>query len=171
MDAVHLHLMLNHLPVIGIVLVGILLAVALFTGNAQFQRVSLWFLILLALAAIPVYLTGEPTEERVENLPGISGAVIERHEDIAKFAFVALEILGGAALVSLLAYRKSARLPKALLSGVLALTVVSAGLFSWTGWTGGQIRHTEIRSGTQAATGSQPENRQEKKHEKENDGH
>jgi hypothetical protein len=47
------------------------------------KRISLGIFIIVALLAIPAYLTGEPTEELVENLPGVSKSSIEQHEEAA----------------------------------------------------------------------------------------
>jgi uncharacterized membrane protein len=155
MNSVHLHLLLNHFPVIGLLFTAALLIIAMVLKNAQFQRVALGFLVLCALVAIPVFLTGEPAEETVEHLAGVSGEAIERHEDIAKYAFALMEVIGGLSLLGLLWTRRSEYLPRPLLTGLLALTIIGCGLFAWTAWIGGQIRHPEINSGAQPpSTGS-----------------
>lgn len=146
MTPAHLHLVLNHLPAIGIVFAGALFVVALLERNAPFQRVALWFLVVSALAAIPVYLTGESAEEVVEGLPGVAEALIERHQDAAGITFVAMEVLGGLALLGALIFRKAQEAPRVVSAGLVALVVATSGLFAWTGYLGGQIRHTEIRS-------------------------
>lgn len=159
MSATHLHLILNHLPMLGVVFAGVLFAIALLYRNARFQRLSLWFLVLFALTAIPVYLTGESAEEVAERLPGVSEAVIERHEEAALAALVAMEVLGGLALLGAALFRKAARIPAYLAAGVLALTLSTTGLFAWTGYLGGQIRHTEIGPASAAASHALPEGR------------
>jgi hypothetical protein len=104
-----------------------------------------------ALVAIPVYLTGEGAEEAVERVAGISEAAIERHADAAIAGVVAIEILGGLALGGALLFRKAAAVPRVFAAGLLALTLTTTGLFAWTGYLGGLIRHTELGS-TAAAT-------------------
>ena len=78
MNVVHLHLLLNHLPVIGSVFGLLLLAVAAWRRSDELSKVSLGFLALLGAASIVVYLTGEPAQDAVENLPGFSEAISER---------------------------------------------------------------------------------------------
>lgn len=146
MSAVHLHLVLNHLPVLGVVFAGILFVVARIQRSAAFQRIALWFLVGSALAAIPVYLTGEPAEEVVEGLPGMAEALIERHEEAAGAAFAAMEIVGGLALLAALVFREARAMPGALAAGLIALVLGTGGLFAWTGYLGGQIRHSEVRT-------------------------
>ncbi len=147
MTPAHLHLVLNHVPAIGVVFAGILFVVARLKGSASFQRVALWFLVVSALAAIPVYLTGESAEDVVEGLPGVAEAVVERHEEAAAVAFTAMEVAGGLALLAALLFHRAAELPRALAAGIAVAVVTTTVLFGWTGYLGGQIRHTEIRPG------------------------
>ena len=73
----HLHLLLNHVPVIGTFLALLLLIVAFVRKSEELKKVTLFLFVLIALVTIPVYLTGEPADEMIENIPGISKAMIE----------------------------------------------------------------------------------------------
>ena len=84
MNPAHLHLMLNHIPVLGMAFGLALVSLALLRKSEELKRISLGFLIVIALLAIPAYLTGEPAEELVENLPGVSKSSIEQHEEAAR---------------------------------------------------------------------------------------
>jgi hypothetical protein len=153
MNAAHIHLVLNHLPVLGVVIAGALFGVALWYRNSQFQRVVLGLLVILALVAIPVYLSGRSAEEIVERLSGVSEQTIDRHEAAASIAFGAMEALGGFALLGMLLYRKAAAIPKVFCAGTLVLALGVSGLFGWAGYLGGQIRHIEIRADVSASSG------------------
>jgi hypothetical protein len=149
MSWTHVHLALNHLPVIGLVFVLCLLAAAVWRGNVDLLKASYWATVILALVAWGVYLTGEPAEEMVEHLSGFSESLVEQHERAALIATIGLSLLGIAALVGLF-YRGVRRwYPKAVLLGALLVT----GLMIWTANLGGQIRHTEIRAGAQMPSG------------------
>jgi hypothetical protein len=113
--------------------------------------VALGYLVLVALAAIPAYLTGEPTEEAVERAPGVSEPTIDRHDQAASTVLAAVEGLGGVALLGMLIVRTAAALPRVFVAGVLVLVVAVSGLFGWTGHLGGQIRHPELRAAAPAA--------------------
>ncbi len=147
MDATHVHLLLNHVPVLATPLGLVLLAVARVRRSGELRGAALGMLLASALVAIPVYLTGEGAEERVEHLPGISEAAIERHEDAAGVGFAAVELLGATSLAALLLTRRSRPAGDRLVVAVLALSAVATGLLAWTANLGGQIRHTEIVSG------------------------
>jgi len=63
MNWAHIHLSLNHLPVVGIIFGVLLLLLALLRKSEELKRVSLGVFVLTALIALPVYFTGEPAEK------------------------------------------------------------------------------------------------------------
>lgn len=152
MDATHLHLILNHVPALSVVFAGLLLGVALWYRSAQFQRLALVMMVGGALVAVPVYLTGESAEDTVEGIAGVSEAAIERHADAAAASVAAIGLLGGLALIGALAFRKAIAVPRIFATGLLALALTTTGLLAWTGFLGGQIRHTELGSSMATAT-------------------
>jgi uncharacterized membrane protein len=153
MSAAHVHLVLNHVPALGVVFAGVLLAIGLLRRQSGLQRLAFAFLAAFAVLAIPVYLTGESAEHLAERLPGVNEAAIDRHEGAAKATIVAVEILGGLALVGLVVARRVSAVARTFAAGMLAATLATAGLFGWTGYLGGEIRHPEIRAAARAAGG------------------
>ena len=155
MNAAHLHLMLNHLPVIGIPLGLIMLLLALRKGSSDLRRFSYVFLVAIALISIPAFLSGEGAEEVVEHLPGVSEALIESHEEVAEIAWALTLISGALSLLLEISERLSRWVP--LRGRVLTLLVLclvgASGTLLYTGNLGGQIRHTEIRSDALSAAG------------------
>lgn len=143
----YLHLALNHVPVIGTFLCLLLLLVAFVRNSEELKKVTLALLVLIALITIPVYLTGEHAEEMIENIPGASEALIERHEDAAVFSLITVEVAGITALAGLLIFGRNKRLGNLLAIVTLVFSMTGGGLLAWTANLGGQIRHTEIRSG------------------------
>ncbi|MGA7216148.1 MAG: hypothetical protein WCE49_07960 [Terrimicrobiaceae bacterium] len=152
MNPVHLHLMLNHVPVLGVAFGLALVGLSLWRKSEELKRVSLGFLIVVAALSIPAYLTGEPAEKIVEDLPGVSEDVIEQHEEAAQVAFVGVLILGAVALCGLIFFRGETRVPNWLSVTVLVMSVIVFALMAWTANLGGLIRHPEIRPDFHAAT-------------------
>ena len=152
MSWAHIHLALNHVPVIGLLIALLLLAVATLRRSAELTRVSYALLVLLAATTVVVYLTGEPAEELVENLPGFSEALVEEHEEVALIATIGMGVLGLVALVGLIRFRPPWIAPAWYGRGVLLLALLMGGVMVWTANLGGQIRHSEIRSGIGAGT-------------------
>jgi uncharacterized membrane protein len=146
LNSAHIHLLLNHLPIIGTLFGLLLLSAALLRKSDELKRTGLVTFILTALITIPVYLSGDPTAGIVEKLPGVSLALIERHDNAATISFAAVAILGIVALFGLWRYRRTASLPNTFVMAVLAMSVIVSSLMIWTGSLGGQIRHTEVRA-------------------------
>jgi hypothetical protein len=157
MDPTHLHLMLNHVPVVGIPIGLALLIFGLFLRSGHLRIASLIVFLACACVAGVVFLTGEPAEETVEGMPGVSHAVIEAHEESAEVAIWGAVALGGVAAIAMLLHLPrnlsavGLRLRNASLAAPLILALIVAVMLFRTANLGGQIRHTEIRSGTSAA--------------------
>jgi len=150
MNTAHLHLILNHIPVLG-TLTGLgLLSFALWKQSEEVKRTALGLLVITALLAVPGFLTGEPAEGVVKALPGVSQPIIEQHEEAAQGAFVALCCLGAVALAGLLWFRRGRVMPAWFGAVTLIGSLVVGGWMAWTANLGGQVRHSEIRSAGQA---------------------
>jgi len=141
----HVHLIINHFPVIGILGAILLLLYSLIRKSDEVRMVSLGVFVLIALITVPVFFTGQASEEIVKKLPGVTESIIGRHEEIASLALVLMEVLGAAALGALFLYRRSGSLPKWFIASLLALSILTAAIVGLTANLGGQIRHTEIR--------------------------
>lgn len=155
MNSVQMHLALTHVPVI-LSLVGlIMLVAAFFIKNSTITKTSYILILTAGITALPVFFTGEGTEEAIENLPGVSESVIGRHEEVAKLAMISIAAAGLVALAALFSFRWqiAARLFKVV---VVLLAITSGGLMAQTAHLGGQIRHTEIRSVVAKQNNSEP---------------
>jgi uncharacterized membrane protein len=149
MNAAEVHLALNHLPLFGTLFGFFLLLVALVRRSRELKQAGLWLCLAAALGAVPVYLTGEPAEDRVENVPGIENDLIEEHEDAALWALVELEILGASSLAGLYLSRKTGEPPERLVQLCLILALLALAIVGRTAYLGGQIHHPEVRPGFQ----------------------
>ncbi|MCC6544770.1 MAG: hypothetical protein IT392_09760 [Nitrospirae bacterium] len=145
MNASHIHVALTHVPVIGIIFSGILLLIAFLTMDKKLQKISYWFIFFVAISAIPVFLSGEPTEGIIKKLAGVSKPMIEEHEGIAIFSFIAMIVLGLFSIIGLIIYRKSPMFPGYFQGGMMILTLIVMVLFAYTAYLGGHVRHSEIR--------------------------
>jgi uncharacterized membrane protein len=148
MNATHLHLMLNHIPVIGTGFALLLLLVALAKKSDEWKKVSFGFFVLIALLTVPAYLTGEPAEDGVKGLPGVTKAIIEQHEEAAGVAFGGTALVGVLALTGLVLFRRARSVPGWFARVIVLFAVIAGGLMAWAANLGGQVRHTEIRPGS-----------------------
>jgi protein-S-isoprenylcysteine O-methyltransferase Ste14 len=145
MNWAYLHLLVNHLPVLGTVFGLALLVAALWRRSGELLVASLVVFILCGALGAVAFWTGEHAEDRVEGLPGVTEDVIHEHEEAAEWARIAVLALAAAALFALL-YRRAARLRWAQ-GIVLLLALLATVLLARTADLGGQVRHTEIRGG------------------------
>ena len=146
MNAPHFHLLLNHLPVLGTAFGLGLLLFGLWRKSGELKKTALGVFVLVALAAVPAYLTGEPAEDGIRSLPDVSKPFIERHEEAAGVAFTGIVVLGVAALAGLILFRQGRALPAWFSLSLLAAALIVSGLMAWAANLGGQIRHPEIRA-------------------------
>ncbi|HJU64034.1 MAG TPA: hypothetical protein VJ596_00085 [Gemmatimonadaceae bacterium] len=156
MSPVHIHLVLNHLPVVGLAFITLLLLVAFARRSGELTKVALAFLAVIGAVSVAVFLTGEPAEEAVEMLDGVSEAMIESHEEVALIALIAAVTVGAIALATLVILRKRT-VPRWVTGSALVLTLAVLGVMGVTANSGGQIRHSEIRASGAAARGAFPE--------------
>lgn len=146
MNSTHFHLLLNHFPVIGTLIGSLLLLWGIICKQQTIKSVAAVLLAVMAALAIPVYLTGEPAEESIEDLPGVSEALIELHEDAATIAIWLMGITGMASLVALFVAWKKSKATDWVFVITFFLSAVCFAAMARTGYYGGQIRHSEIRN-------------------------
>jgi hypothetical protein len=163
MDIAYLHLITNHIPIIGLPFALVILLVGIWLKNDEMKALGLVALTVLGFITLGVYLLGQGGEDFVEDLAGVSHDAIENHE---KMATVSLALVGLTGLVSLfglifykgfgLLFRRASEeietrpnsiFPKWLLFAVLLLALLSSGAVGYTGKLGGKIRHTEFYGG------------------------
>lgn len=145
MSDLHLHLVLNHFPVIGLIIGTLVLLFGFLLRKEQIKETALGIFIFSAIMAIAVNYTGEGAEHAIENLPGIDEQYIETHEDAAELFLIMLLVLGGTSLVTLFLAIKKMKL--AVYGYILIILLIIATAFAAkdVGTSGGEIRHTEIR--------------------------
>ena len=158
MNWAHLHLLSNHIPVPGTVFGLVLLTWGMVRRNESIQRAALATFLVAALVAIPVFLTGEPSEDAVEHLAGTAEAAIETHEDAALLSLISVELLGVIGVLSFL--RRRENLSRVGVRSALVVSIVTAGLMARTANLGGKIRHAK-RRGANAPQGESEELREQ----------
>jgi hypothetical protein len=146
MDLTHIHLLLNHFPVIGDIIGGGLFLLSLIAKSNDLKRASLAVLLGISLIAIPTYISGNGAQEAIKSLPGLSKPMIQTHEAAALVSLAFMELTGVFAWLALWQFRRLARVPNWNLAVILVLTLVSIGFVARASNLGGEIRHAEIRA-------------------------
>ena len=146
MNDAHLHMVVNHFPIIGTIFGFGILVVSLILKNKTLQNTSYVLFIVAAIFGALSMSTGEGAEELVEDMPNIGKQIIHEHEELAEKLAVLLYVLAVLSLAGL--YLNFKKHSKAKPLSFLILSVVTVGLFlvQKVGTSGGEIRHTEIRA-------------------------
>ena len=146
MNGAHLHLITNHLPLVGILIGTLVLVAGLLFKKDQIKQTALGINIFSAITSIFAYFSGEKAEDVVEEIKGISETLIHTHEEYAELFFTLSLILGALSLITLYLSVKTNKYAKFGYFIVLALSLVLIVIGKQVGTSGGEIRHTEIRS-------------------------
>src|SRR3982750_3999812 len=124
-DLAHVHLLLNHFPTIGTILGLGLLLLSFIRRNEHLRKVSLEVIFLIALATLPVYVSGSAAAEALKGASGVSANAIAAHNDAALGSFILMEITGFFAWMALWRMRRIGRLTTGLTYTVLILIVLT----------------------------------------------
>jgi uncharacterized membrane protein len=151
MNYVHLHLLLNHFPIIGTI-VGLGLFLVSFLGkNEDLRRGSYIVFAAVALMSIPAFLSGYGAQLMVKG-PSVSDALIQRHQGAAMLSLWFMMATGALALIGLWQSQRTSYPPRWNVSAVLLFSLLTVALMARTGNTGGDIRHPEVRPGQTVTT-------------------
>ncbi|MBC8089876.1 MAG: hypothetical protein H7Z40_21665, partial [Phycisphaerae bacterium] len=132
MTGTHLHLLVNHVPIIGAIFaLGLLLASMRYARDVL-HRTALVVLVVVGTAAGAAKLTGEPAEDGVRGMPGVTRAAIHEHEEMADKAFLAAAALGLFSLAAIVRWRSRA-IPSGVTVTTLGGTLIVCGLMAFTG--------------------------------------
>jgi uncharacterized membrane protein len=140
----HLHVLINHIPIIGIPLIALFLAWGLARREEPVIRVALIATVILGALTWVTMLTGDGAKDDIEHLAWVNKDVVEEHEDSGDWANISGIVMGVAALGALVLARKGKPVPRAAGFAVLALMVFATAVVARTGWLGGKIRHDEF---------------------------
>ena len=146
MNWVHLHLALNHIPVLGPLFICILLVAGLIKRSNELKRTSLWGFLVLTIISIPIKFTGDFAYEKTAEETWMSASIAEAHEQAADQATTGIFLLGGFAGFALFLGRGKKSVPGWAYGITLMLALTTFVLMARTANLGGQIRHPEIRA-------------------------
>ncbi|HMV89613.1 MAG TPA: hypothetical protein PLS80_01585 [Cyclobacteriaceae bacterium] len=144
MNPTYVHLVINHMAVIGTFLAVVVLLFAIKTDSRHTYFAAYTVLIIATASAFVAYFSGEGAEETVEQIAGVSESAIEQHEDSAKVTLIGFVILGCFTVVTIILTQRKQHLQRKLAAAVLAVSALAFSLAARTAWLGGKIRHTEI---------------------------
>jgi uncharacterized membrane protein len=147
----HIHLLLNHFPTVAFSIALGLLIFAVIGKSHELKHASLVILFLLAVLAIPTYITGNAAQAEITTIEGVSQARIDAHESAALVGFIFMEITGFIAWLGLWQARLIKRIGSWCIPAVLISSILTFLLMANAATLGGEIRHPEIAANAEAA--------------------
>jgi uncharacterized membrane protein len=145
MNGAHLHMLVNHFPIIGTILGLIVLIGGLFLKNNSVKNTAYLLFVIAAIFAAISMGTGEGAEELVEDLPSIGHEIIHEHEELAEKFAIVMYLLGVVSVIGLITDIKKHPKAKFFSYVIVVISAVAVFLATKVGTSGGEIRHTEIR--------------------------
>jgi 4-amino-4-deoxy-L-arabinose transferase-like glycosyltransferase len=145
MNALHAHLIVNHIPVLGIPFAILAFGYALIRGKGEIRKGSLWLLAILSIGTIAVYYTGDEAKESKRDWTRMEESRIETHDGAAAYALGGALFLGAIAVgcLALAAFPGSARWQRRIGWALFFCGIFVSTILARTAYTGGAIRHGE----------------------------
>lgn len=148
MNGAHLHLIVNHLPIVGVIIGTLVMITGFILRKEQIKQTALGINIFASITAMLANFTGEEAEEVVEDMSGISESLIHIHEEFAELFLTLSLILGAISIITLYLSIKSNKYSKHGFLVTLAFSIALIFIGKQVGTSGGEIRHSEIRTNT-----------------------
>ena len=147
MEPTHVHLLTNHIPILGSIFGCLVLAIGMILKNKSVEVTGVATILLAAMFTVPAFLSGEEAEHIVEHLQGISEFQLEEHEEHAELSLWLMIAAGILSLMSIVSYRWAPHLTKVARSSTLIVSALAFVSMIPLANHGGKIVHSELRAG------------------------
>jgi hypothetical protein len=149
MNAAHLHLIINHLPIFATWLaVPVAIYGVIATGTPHVLRINAFLLLCAGLATVVAMESGEDAEDMVEALPNVNSLDIHAHSEMAHAAAKVALATSAVSLMAVVVDGFSRGRRRRRWTFVLLVSAIASGvMMTRTGLSGGQINHPEIKEG------------------------
>jgi uncharacterized membrane protein len=146
MEASHIHVLINHVPLLG-TLFGIILFISgLIFKNKSFEKAGLLTFIVVGLATIATYFSGGMAVGAIKKIAGTSRDAIHEHREMAETAlYLMLGLMLASLTVMVVQWRSKNRKTGTMKGIVLVLALITFVFMSLVNNLGGKVRRPELR--------------------------
>lgn len=142
----YLHVVLNHLPIVGPFLGALALAIALVLRSRAAQITALALVLMAGASAYPVLRTGQLAYKAIRNQADDAGAdFLDEHMDRAEKSIGAFYLMTLLAFGGLLIPLKWPASSFPLAAATLVVALACSVLAIYIAEPGGEVRHPEFR--------------------------
>lgn len=145
MNGAHIHLVVNHFPIVGLFIGVLVLLSGFLLKKPQVKITALGIFVLSALGSVAAFISGEEAEEVVEILAVVSDTMIHQHEEFAEVFMIMMLVLGGISLITAYLEFKKSKFSKKGYILVVLISLANIFISKYVGTSGGEITHVEIR--------------------------
>lgn len=142
----HIHIMLNHIPIIGVPIIAILLLVAFIRNDRSLSILAHWLLVAISAICTIVYLTGYGAHKELHEL-GLDHKIMLPHHEFSIWALASVLALGAWSIHYNYQLKRNHHQFnfKRMISISLIGALLTSILLSITANMGAKINHPEIR--------------------------
>lgn len=146
MDALHIHLMFNHLPIFG-VFCGLIVLLIGVIKKTNFNNCTAYILIIIAsIGGIIANISGENAEHLIKTADYYDKFLMHEHEEAAEFAMITTFLLLFLSLLGIWLNFKENKYAPRFNYFMIVLAFWALTVYSRTAYLGGKIRHTELNN-------------------------
>jgi uncharacterized membrane protein len=147
MIPVEAHLVLNHIPLIGLAFGLVFFVAGLMRSSEQALRAGLRIFLVMGIAVLPVAGSGLMSASILANATWLDVHALSNHRLGGILTLAVLVGLGTLSGIALFRSPQNSRAMSARVrNAVLLLAVAGFGTTVWTAYLGGALRHTELAS-------------------------
>lgn len=146
MNAFHAHLLVNHIPIIGVIFSLITMIVGIMSKSDGIKRTALILVIIAGFGTFAAHVTGENAEEASEIRNDFTHQLVEQHEHASEPFFQVMMLTTLVSIAALIFSMRNHKLGNILTYVVTAGIIAASFLAQQAGESGGKIRHPEISS-------------------------
>jgi hypothetical protein len=143
----YVHVLLNPLPVYGLLVSWIALIAALISKSRRARTVTLILVFITSISAWPVYEFGEEGYDRVLAMTDDDGhAWLDEHQDRGQRLIYLFYLLAALSVTAIIVPLRWPKWSASLAIAVLLLGAVALSSGCYIAYAGGKIRHREFRN-------------------------
>src|SRR5581483_5136091 len=145
-DPEYMHVLLNPLPVYGLAIAVIGLALALIFRSRPAIMIALALVFISGISAWPVLSYGQAAYDRVKSMSDPAGEQwLDEHMERGEKLIYAFYVLAGLAVAGIFAPMKWPRMATPLAATTLVVGFATLGIGGYVSYAGGHVRHKEFR--------------------------
>ena len=149
MNAMHIHLAINHSPLYATMFAFFFVLIGMIVRNRTIVTAGLIIAIISALCGVAAYLSGDQAADLIDHsapIAGVDKTMIHEHDLAATFVLISSGVAAAFAIVMLIVGRRRGQRPRWMEVVMVIVLLWSLSVVARTALLGGRIHHPEVRA-------------------------